>query len=209
MFGEFEGVAWLGVTFRPGSAFVNVLGFGVHCSNFGGVENRRFVEVIVKARKRFEALRDFTVDGALEEVDRIKRERKDAGELTGVASSRNAPLDSTRGSRHTGLRNVPEDSAFAIDDDDEEGEDSDDDPTPKNAPSGAASTVEDGVPIQSRSMSEKARGKQPVNPTSFSRTTSRTTSNASLNTYTTQTNAPQPFEPTPEWVGLRFLRDID
>ena len=184
---------------------MNVLGSGFPCTDFGGAENRRFVEVIVKARKRFEALRDFTVDGALEEIDRIKRERKDAGESTGMASPRNGSLDSARGSaRHTGLRNVPEDSAFSIGEDDDEGDDSDDDPTPKNAPSGAASAVEDAVPMQSRSMSEKARGKQPVNSTSFSRTTSRTTSNASLNTYN-PTNATQQFEPSPEWVGLPFL----
>ena len=174
-----------------------------------GAENRRFVEVIVKSRKRFEALRDFTVDGALEEVDRIKRERKDVGESTGVASPRNGSLDSARGpARHTRLGNVPEYSAFAIGDDDEDGEDSDDDPTPKNAPSGGANAVEDALPMQSRSMSEKARGKQPVNPNSFSRTTSRTTSNASLNTYNIQTITSQAFEPTPEWVGLPFIRDI-
>jgi hypothetical protein len=157
---------------------------------------------VVKGRRRFEALRDFTVDGALEEVDRIARERKDAGESTGVTSSRNASLDSARGARPAALSNVPEDSAFAIGEDEEdEDEDGADDSTPINAAGGA---VEDSVPMQARNMSEKARGKQPVNSTAFSRSTSRTASNASLSTYNTlqqSHTSPQPFAPTPEWVG--------
>ncbi|RMY61613.1 hypothetical protein D0863_11219 [Hortaea werneckii] len=41
--------------------------------------NPRFVEVIVRSQKRFEALRDFTVEGALAELDRQTQERKDRG----------------------------------------------------------------------------------------------------------------------------------
>ena len=81
--------------------------FGFLCANSGGAANRRFVDVVVKGRRRFEALRDFTVDGALEEVDRIARERKDAGEATGLANSRNASLDSGQWCKDGGLRNVP------------------------------------------------------------------------------------------------------
>ena len=185
---------------------MNVFGFGVLCSNSGGAENRRFVEVVLKARKRFEALRDFTVDGALEEVDRMNRERKDAGESTGLSSPRNASLDSVRGlppARSSGLRDVPEDSAFAIGEDEDDEQDEADDLTPMNA--SGAGAADDAMPGQSRSMSEKARGKQPINPTSFSRTTSRTASSTSLSTYNTlqSTYDPaQPFTPTPEWVGF-------
>ena len=184
---------------------MKVFGFSVLCSNSGGAENRRFVDVVVKARKRFEALRDFTVDGALEEVDRMNRERKDAGESTGLSSPRNASLDSARGppsARSSALRNVPEDSAFAIGEDEDDEEEETDDATPMNA--SGAGAAGDMVPVQSRSMSEKARGKQPVNSTSFSRTTSRTASSTSLSTYNAlqSTYDPgQPFAPTPEWVG--------
>ena len=183
------------------SCFVNVLGVEVLCSDWC-TENRRFVEVIVKSRKRFEALRDFTVEGALEEVDRIARERKDAGEATEI---RNASIDSARSpvtARLSTLGDVPEDSAFAIGDDEEEEEES---AAGVSTPtSTVASAVEDAVPLQSRSMSEKARGKQPVNQTSFSRSTSRNTSNASLTLLTTpQTStSQQPFAPTPEWVRI-------
>ena len=175
----------------------------VLCANSGGAENRRFVEVIVKSRKRFEALRDFTVDGALEEVDRMTRERKDAGESPGVISPRNASLDSARGqtARSTGLRNVPEDSTFAIGED--EDDDEDNDTNGHTSTNLSAEVVEDvAIPMQSRSMSEKARGKQPVNPTSFSRSTSRTNSNASTYNSTLQPHSSaQPFAPTPEWVS--------
>ena len=186
--------------------FGNVLGLDVLCSDLC-IDNRRFVEVIVKSRKRFEALRDFTVEGALAEVDRIARERKDAGEPTGIMSPiRNASIDSARSpatARSSALGNVPEDSAFAIgDDEDDEEESTVGVSTPMSA---STSVVDDAVPLQSRSMSEKARGKQPVNQTSFSRTNSRNTSNASLtalNTLQTSTS-PQPFAPTPEWVSPR------
>jgi hypothetical protein len=193
--------------------FVNVFGFDVLCSNSGGAENRRFVEVVVKARKRFEALRDFTVDGALEEVDRMNRERKDAGESTGLSSPRNASLDSARGppsARSSSLRDVPEDSAFAIGEDEDDGEDGADDVTPMNA--SGVDAASDAVPVQSRSMSEKARGKQPVNSTSFSRPTSRTASSTSLSTYNTlqSTYDPtQPFAPTAEWVSLIHSKKLE
>ena len=182
-------------------------------------ENRRFVEVIVKGQKRFEALRDFTVDGALEEVDRMTRERKDAGEPTGVRSPvRNASLDSARSpvsARSPPLRDVPEDSAFAIGDDEDDPDDDegdvDEDLTPMNA-SASAADADGAVPLQSRSMSEKARGKQPINQTSFSRSASRNTSNTSLTTltplqtsHTSNTSqistTQQSFTPTPEWVS--------
>lgn len=182
--------------------------FDVLCSNSGGAENRRFVDVVLRSRKRFEALRDFTVDGALEEVDRMNRERKDAGESTGFSSPRNASIDSARGptpARSAGLRNVPEDSAFAIGEDEDDEDDGADDLTPMNASGGDADVVDDALPMQSRSMSEKARGKQPVNQTSFSRTTSRTSS-ADYSTHTSalQPLSSQPFAPTPEWVSFNW-----
>lgn len=146
-------------------------------------ETGRFLEVIIKGRRRFEALRDFTVDGALAELDRLAMERKDAGESAGVRtpSSRGGSLEYSRGNSISsrGLGDVPEDSAFALDDDEDEGvEDGDADVDDGENPelysvyskSSLTHTAEVGVdasdslPIQAqaRNLSEKARGKRPI-----------------------------------------------
>ena len=201
------------------------------CSRFGSVSvvltscflaNRRFVEVVVRSRKRFKALRDFTVEGAIAELDRHAQERKDRGESAVPASGIRSPgrkgsLDSTRSpasARSPQLGNVPENEAFAIGDDeeDEDGEsgvlaNSTSLTTPLSASS--SNVAEEAVPLQSRSMSEKARGKQPVGQGSFSRSTSRNTSTTSLPALITP-QAPTPqsslstFRPTPEWVCILF-----
>ena len=170
-------------------------------------ENRRFVEVVVKSRKRFEALRDFTVEGALTELDRMTMERKDTGEPTGVNSpTRNVSLESARSlvsARSSSLGNVPEDSAFSIGDDDDVEDrfvDHDQDVSTPTSQSGYA--AEDSVPTQSRSMSEKARGKQPIGFGNFARSTSQNTSNTSLPSLNTQqASTQQLFTPTHSWVG--------
>lgn len=173
--------------------------------------NRRFVDIVCRSHKRFEALRDFTVDGALTELDRINQERKDRnGNIAGITSpTRGASMDSIRSpasSRSPSLGNVPEHGAFAIGDDDDDEEDLE---TPINNPhsrsqSNASASMEDAVPTQSRSMSEKARGKQPVGHGSFSRSASRNTSNTSLASLQTQTPHPlttsTQFTPTAEWL---------
>ncbi|KAK5120846.1 hypothetical protein LTR85_005913 [Meristemomyces frigidus] len=187
--------------------------------------NRRFVEVVVRSRKRFKALRDFTVEGATAELDRQAQERKDRGVsdvvASGVRSPRNGSIDSLRSPvsvRSPQLGNVPEHGAFAIGDDDEDepGDDMTSSATFSAPLSASTSLVDDAVPMQSRSMSEKARGKQPVGQGSFSRSTSRNTSTASLpaltttpsNTINTITAASQQqFRPTTEWIEtwLPFL----
>ncbi|KAI7356614.1 hypothetical protein KC354_g10339 [Hortaea werneckii] len=187
--------------------------------------NPRFVEVIVRSQKRFEALRDFTVEGALAELDRQTQERKDRGvadvQPTGVRSpARHGSIDGIRGPASarssTQLEHVPEHGRFAIgdDDDDDNDDDHEDDDEMRRSStslsavrSSSASLVEDAMPMQSRSMSEKARGKQPVGQGSFSRSTSRNTSTASLPALNTlQANSAAPnlplmqFRPTPEWL---------
>lgn len=171
------------------------------------LENRRFVEVVVKSHKRFEALRDLTVERALAEVDKMAMERKDAGEPAGVRSpARNASLDSVRSpasTRSPSLGNVPEDDAFAIGDEDDEDEESMTSTGAATPVSVSSSAVEDALPMQSRRMSEKARGKQPVGQATFSRPTSRNTSNASLpslNTHASSHVQAQAFTPNNEWV---------
>ncbi|KAK6439333.1 hypothetical protein LTR95_004458 [Oleoguttula sp. CCFEE 5521] len=178
--------------------------------------NRRFVEIIARSHQRFEALRDFTVNGALAEVDRMAQERK--GRNSGIMSplrrvSTDRPsVDGARSpngnSRQTSLGNVPEHSAFTIGEDED---DDDDDMTRPTAPQShvrgsRASSVDDAVPVQSRSMSEKARGKLPVGQGSFSRETSRNASTTSLASMTPATpttlssGMPSTFTPTPGWL---------
>ena len=146
------------------------------------------------------------------ELDRINQERKDRnGNIAGITSpTRGASMDSIRSpasSRSPSLGNVPEHGAFAIGDDDDD--DEEDLETPINNPhsrsqSNASTSMEDAVPTQSRSMSEKARGKQPVGHGSFSRSASRNTSNTSLASLQTQTPHPltasTQFTPTAEWL---------
>lgn len=170
-------------------------------------ENRRFVETIIKGRKRFEALRDFTVEGALAEVDRMTMERKDAGETIGVSSpARNNSVESTRSqtfARLPSLGNVPENSAFTIgDDEDDDGEESTADPDDSRPASASNSARDDALPMQSRSMSEKARGKQPIGQGNLSRSTSRNNSNASLPSLTAIPSQTQPFTPNYQWVRI-------
>ena len=110
------------------------------------------------------------------------------------------------------------DASFSGDDDDDDNDDDheDDDEMRRSSTSlsgvrsSSASLVEDAMPMQSRSMSEKARGKQPVGQGSFSRSTSRNTSTASLpalNTLQANSAAPNPplmqFRPTQEWVSYK------
>lgn len=170
--------------------------------------NRRFVDVVVRSHKRFEALRDFTVDGALSELDRIAQERKDRNSsVSGVASppQSRSSVDSLRSPtsvRSHSLGTLPEDGAFALADD----EDEDDEATPRTNPhprGSTSSSVDDAVPTQERRMSEKARGKQPVGQGAFSRSSSRNASSTSLSSMqTTHTLMPtgSNFQPTHEWL---------
>ncbi|CAK7211177.1 hypothetical protein SBRCBS47491_001025 [Sporothrix bragantina] len=162
-------------------------------------KNPELVFAIVKSRRRFEALRNLTLDSGREEIERRMQRRKDTGEDTAELGSRRSSVDSMRSPttahphgqhQHArgshALSDVAEDGTFAIGDD-EDDEDSDEDeeprPTPSQSsisdnPSRASSvvSVEDAVPTQVRGMSEKARGKMPAGagPFSFSRQNSTT-----------------------------------
>jgi hypothetical protein len=171
-------------------------------------DNPNLIYAIVRSRKRFQALRDFTLESGQEEIERQNQLRKEgASEL-----QRTNSIDSIRSptvSRTPTLGNVPEEnSAFAIGDDD----DSDADeahPTeapqsPIHSPSGAsrsasiASSIDEAVPLQLRGMSEKARGKMPVGQPAFSRQNS-ISSLSSLATPALATN--EFFTPSSAWVG--------
>jgi hypothetical protein len=171
-------------------------------------DNSNLVYAIVRSRRRFQALRDFTLESGQEEIERQSQLRKE-----GTADlQRTNSLDSIRSptaSRTPTLGNVPEEnSAFAIGDDD----DSDADETPSaevpqspiQSTSGAsrtasiASSIDESVPMQLRGMSEKARGKMPVGQPTFSRQNSMT-SLSSLATPALATN--EFFTPSSIWVS--------
>lgn len=175
--------------------------------------NANFVYSVLKNRKRFEALRSFTLESGQEEVERRNRRRKETGQAADpldLASTRNS-VDSLRSPttaqpRSSALSNVPEeDGTFAIgDEEDESDEDEDERPTPAQSspsenPSRASSVVDvdDAVPTQLRGMSEKARGKMPAGMPTFSRQNSTT----SLTSYSaTAHSAPGAFEPSAQWI---------
>ena len=175
-------------------------------------DNPNLVYAIVRSRKRFQALRDFTLESGQEEIERQNHLRKEgSGELQRANS-----LDSLRSpstSRTPTLGHVPEEnSAFAIgDDDDSDAEDSrPTDPlhSPTLDPSGisrsasVASSVDETVPQQLRGMSEKARGKMPVGQPAFSRQNSVTSLHSIAGP---ALGANEFFTPTAPWVSAPRL----
>ncbi|KAF3002815.1 hypothetical protein G7054_g10552 [Neopestalotiopsis clavispora] len=171
--------------------------------------NPYFVYSILKNKKRFEALRSFTLESGQEEIERRNRRRKEDGQAADPFDMSRNSVDSiasptTTQSRTPTLSHVPEeDDTFAIGDDDDSDED-EERPTPAQSspsenPSRASSVVstDDAVPTQLRGMSEKARGKMPAGVASFSRQNSVT----SLGSYSmagqSTTGA---FEPSAHWI---------
>lgn len=179
-------------------------------------DNKRFIQAVFKSRKRFEALRSFTLKSGQEEIERQKQRRKELAEgpvsaNSPTRTSRNGSIDSARtpvSTRSPALTNVPEEGgAFAIGDDEDSDEEEDHDvlPTPSHSsPSrpdsrtpSVASSTDEPLPAQLRGMSEKARGKMPAGQPSFSRQNSMT----SLNSHQTSLMSPAVgFEPSAEWV---------
>ncbi|KAH8664033.1 high-temperature-induced dauer-formation protein-domain-containing protein [Xylariales sp. PMI_506] len=174
--------------------------------------NAYFIYSILKNKKRFEALRSFTLESGQEEIERRNRRRKESGQsIDPFDMSRNS-MESLRSPttahpRTPTLSDVPEeDSTFAIGDDDDEDEDSDDEArptpahsTPSEIPSRASSVVDvdDAVPTQLRGMSEKARGKMPAGVPTFSRQNSTT----SLGSYSIAGQSTGGgFEPSAQWI---------
>src|ERR1700761_7642313 len=88
-----------------------------------GIGNPHLILALLKSKKRFRALREFTLESGQEELERLKREKKEADELASLSLSRENSLDTTRSpavARAPTLSNVPEEnSAFAIGDDDD------------------------------------------------------------------------------------------
>lgn len=178
-------------------------------------DNATFVRAVAKSKRRFEALRSFTLESGREEIERRKQRRKDRANDPESPSSpgrpaRNSSMDSVRSPltpRTPVLTNVPEEGgAFAIgDDDSDDNGDGESHPTPSQSSPSAQysrtpsedSTANEPLPAQLRGMSEKARGKMPAGQPSFSRQNSTT----SLSPQTGNIlSPPSSFDPSPQWV---------
>ena len=189
------------------------------------IENPQFVFAVLKNRKRFEALRSFTLESGQEEVERRERRRKEGVSHDGLeAHSTRSSVDSLRSpttsshSRTPALNDVPEedDGTFAVGgDDDDTDDDDDEEPTPAasspsdenpSRSSSIASQAEDDVPRQLRGMSEKARGKLPAGARNFSRQNSTTSlgtpsvSGPSQGGGGVGSGGGGYFEPTAQWI---------
>lgn len=162
---------------------------------------------ILRNRKRFEALRNFTLESGQEEIERRNRRRKDARASSDMDSTRSSfeslRSPSTAHSRPPALSNVPEeDGTFTIGEDEEDSDEerptpSHSDPSENPSRASSISNVEDAVPTQLRGMSEKARGKMPAGSQNFSRQNSMT----SLSGYSISGQSQSGlFEPTAQWI---------
>ncbi|KAH7012362.1 high-temperature-induced dauer-formation protein-domain-containing protein [Macrophomina phaseolina] len=176
--------------------------------------NPNLIYAILRSRKRFQALTDFTLESAQDEIERQNQLRKERRASEGGGStrgnSRQNSIDSLRSpttSRTPTLSNVPEEnSAFSIGDDDDSGDEEENRAPHRRSPAqsgsnsrtaSVSSAADETVPLQLRGMSEKARGKMPVGAPSFSRQNS-TSSLSSLATPTIMPNGN--FTPTTEWL---------
>lgn len=177
--------------------------------------NPNLVHAILKSRKRFESLREFTLEAGQQELERIAQQRKDQQESAPARSVRTHSMDASHhqtGHRSANLQEVPEDSAFTIGDDDDDDDADPQTPQTPQSPSSplprasahssraasVASSADDTVPFQLRGMSEKARGKMPVGTPLLSRQNSV----SSLHSLTPTATNNGLFQPTPDWVCL-------
>ncbi|KAI4102699.1 MAG: hypothetical protein L6R37_004230 [Teloschistes peruensis] len=178
--------------------------------------NRIFVRTVLKAKKRFETLRSFTLESGQAEIERLHREKKETSNVSDdlvspTRSTRHGSADSTRSppsTRTPSLSNVPEEGGtFTIGDDEESDEESEREPvatpsysSPSNHESqtpSRSSSLDEPLPTQLRGMSEKARGKMPANQYAFSRQSSST----SLSSHATAIMSPTiGFSPSAHWI---------
>lgn len=169
--------------------------------------NPNLIYLVLRSRRRIEALRAFTLEGGQQELERVARKHKEDTEADPISRlSRASTIDTNHSRQPSHNDNQPQtpvdDSAFAIGDDDDSDEDEEPRPTPSQsspsrdsrAPSVASSSAEDALPMQIRGLSEKARGKMPAGSNSFSRTNSMASLSHGL------TSVSGGFVATPEWL---------
>lgn len=172
-------------------------------------KNPELVFVILKNKRRIEALRSFTLESGQEEIERRNRRRKDSGgqidpfDNGSVRSSVDSGRSPTASqARPSGLEEVPEDGAFTIGDDEDDSEDEQATParstsSENQSQTSSAPNAEEALPTQLRGMSEKARGKMPAGVPSFSRQNSTTSLAAHSISGQSQSGA---FEPSGKWI---------
>ncbi|KFY51230.1 hypothetical protein V496_08889 [Pseudogymnoascus sp. VKM F-4515 (FW-2607)] len=176
-------------------------------------KNPNFIYSVIRNRKRFQALRSFTLESGQAEIERQNQRRKESSNEnedsveTGLPrfSTDSMQSPTTAQHRRPSQQNVPEEeNTFAIGDDDDDDHETDDGhattpsySTPTDQPSRASSITsdfEDAVPSQVRGMSEKARGKRPAGTPTFSRQNSTTSLGGPTQ------NANGQFEPSAQWI---------
>ncbi|RMZ42715.1 hypothetical protein AFCA_009742 [Aspergillus flavus] len=171
--------------------------------------NSFLVYAILKHRRRFEAVQEFTLESGQQEIERQSERRKSEGGSYDFVSS--PVLSATEDDPHTAsgarspLGRIPEEhSPFAIGGDDSDDEREEQKTPAQSSPSvqssrrpSISSAVDESVPLQLRGMSEKARGKMPAGQPSFSRQNSITSQSSMSAAFPT---APNGFTPTVAWL---------
>ncbi|KAL4883047.1 high-temperature-induced dauer-formation protein-domain-containing protein [Aspergillus karnatakaensis] len=171
-------------------------------------KNPYLVYAILKHRRRFEAVREFTLESGQQEIERQNERRKADSRESFASPVLSAADDDSRLSSGTRspLGRIPEENnnLFAIGGDDSEDEGEGQHTPAQDSASvhtsrrqSIASTVDESVPLQLRGMSEKARGKMPAGQPSFSRQNSMT-SQISMSTVFPPSSSG--FTPTTGWL---------
>lgn len=175
----------------------------------------------MKYRKRFEAVRSFTLESGQQEVERQNERKKAKNSFDSVASptpsQSSEDLHASSDARSPLSRIPEENSPFAIggdDDSDDEQEQEQEQDGRSTAPQStqtsrrpsASSTVDESVPLQLRGMSEKARGKMPAGQPTFSRQNSMTSQSSLTITLAMSSSG---FVPTAAWVSCSISSKLE
>ncbi|KAL2824056.1 high-temperature-induced dauer-formation protein-domain-containing protein [Aspergillus cavernicola] len=171
-------------------------------------ENPYLVYAILKYRRRFEAVREFTLESGQQEIERQHERRKSENRDSVASPVLSASDDDPRFSSgaRSPLGRIPEENSgpFAIG-----GDDSDDEGEGQHTPAqdsasvqtsrrqSMSSVADESVPLQLRGMSEKARGKMPAGQPTFSRQNSMT---SQISMLAALAPSPNGFTPTTAWL---------
>ncbi|PYH80206.1 high-temperature-induced dauer-formation protein [Aspergillus uvarum CBS 121591] len=172
--------------------------------------NPYLVYSILKNRRRFEAVREFTLESGQQEIERQNERRKSGGNEFAASPVLSPTEEDTQApsSARASLGRIPEEnSPFAIggDDSDDEGEAqkspahdvSSVSSVPTSRRQSISSVVDESVPLQLRGMSEKARGKMPAGQPTFSRQNSMTSQSSMSAAFLASSSG---FTPTATWL---------
>ncbi|PYH48850.1 Hid1 family protein [Aspergillus saccharolyticus JOP 1030-1] len=169
--------------------------------------NPYLVFSILRNRRRFEAVREFTLESGQQEIERQNERRKSAANESAaspVLSPTEEDTQAPSGARSSLGRIPEENSPFAIggDDSEDEGEAQkspirDSTSVPTSRRQSISSVVDESVPLQLRGMSEKARGKMPAGQPTFSRQNSMTSQSSMSAAFLASSSG---FTPTASWL---------